>query len=106
MITLYEEDSFEHRMLEMVARHAPRLIRAGGGPLAREAAPRATHPHKMTVVKRERAMELARTGKYTGTQIAEMIGATQSAVFKHMRRCGITLPDGRVERHKLRLERV
>jgi len=56
---------------------------------------------KMTNNQKDDAIMLARTGKYTATQIARMIGHTQAAVFKLLvKKLGMTLPDGRHAKRK------
>lgn len=83
-------------ILEMIWRKAPAMMRAGGGPLTRADAKRADNwAKRITGETKRRVLELARSGLYTGTEIARMTDRRQSTVQALIRDAGITVPDGR-----------
>lgn len=93
---LYTEDSLSVQMLSLIERHAPRLMKAGGGALSREQS-QITHRPKMTGEQKDTVLRLARTGRYNGTEIAGMVGTTQSAVCKFLQKQGVEVRDGRAK---------
>jgi DNA-binding NarL/FixJ family response regulator len=90
---LLDADTTASRCLDLIARHAPRLMRIGGGSLPQEKPP-CTDEHRMTPERIQAALALVGQG-LSATQIAERVGSTQSAVRKAMVRRGIKLRDGR-----------
>ena len=94
---LYTEESPASRMLDMIARCAPRLMRCGGGPLQREDSQefgRLKHTPRQV----ETILALGRTGKFSATEIAVRVGSNQTATRKVLMRHGVRLPDGRAMR--------
>ncbi len=86
------EESPVSRMLGLIERRAPVLLRIGGAPLSREC--RIT----LTPAQRAKIVALARGGELSGTDIARAIGTRQSTVQKILRQEGIQTPDGRKTR--------
>jgi hypothetical protein len=83
---LYNDESTASRVLDLIARCAPRLMRCGGGPLTQEP------EHKRwrhTPEERARILELGRLGTLSPTQIAKHVGSTQAAVRKMLLKHGI-----------------
>ena len=91
---LYNDDSIATRMLSLIERCAPKLMRSGGGALSREQS-QIEHRPRMSPDQRETALRLARTGRYTGTEIAGMVGTSQSAICKLLAKHGVEVRDGR-----------
>jgi len=86
-------------MLDLIERCAPKLMRAGGGPLIEEQSqggPRIRHTPEQVA----RILELGREQKLTATQIAREVGSTQSATHKILEKHGIRAPDGRAQFHR------
>lgn len=79
----YNDDSTASRMLDLVYRHAPRLIRCGGGALSREEI-RSLDANKggprISAETRAKILAVAREGKLSATAIARQCGTTQSTV--------------------------
>lgn len=91
---LSDYESTAQRCLDLIARHAPRLMREGGGALSKEPCER-IKAVRMSEEQKQAALSLMRTGLYSGTVIARKLGLTQSAVCKLAERSKIKLPDGR-----------
>lgn len=94
---LYTDESPAARMLDMIARCAPRLMRCGGGALSREE----SHGHgrsRHTPEQIERIIALGRQNKLSATQIAHIVGSNQAATRKILEKHGIQAPDGRAMR--------
>jgi transposase-like protein len=94
---LFADDSTASRCLGLIERHAARMMRTGGGGIAREAASQ-IHTYRITADKKARALELSTTGLYSATEIAAMVGSTQSTISKFLRKAGASLRDGRAPR--------
>lgn len=94
---LYNEESPAAQMLAMIERCAPILMRAGGGALSREQSQIAHRP-RMSPEQKDTVLRLARTGRYNGTEIADMVGTSQSAVCKLLAKHGVEVRDGRAAR--------
>ena len=94
---LYSDDSPAARMLDLIARHAPRLMRCGGGSLPREQMDHVTRartsPELVACI-----VALGREGRLNVTQIAREVSSTQSVAFKILARHGLRAPDGRAGR--------
>lgn len=88
---LNHEESPAMVMLSIIERCAPMFLRMGGGGITQEPRER----RMMTPEQKAKALELAKAGQLTGTQIAQQIGSTQASVFKLAKKAGISLPDGR-----------
>ena len=83
-------------ILEMIWNKAPKLMRSGGGSLSRCDDERVkNYATRITGETKRRVLELAKTGKYTGTEIARMCDRRQSTVQALIKDAGITVPDGR-----------
>ena len=83
-------------IFDMIWRLAPKMMRAGGGPLTRADAKRADNwAKRITGETKLRVLELARSGLYTGTEIARITGRRQSTVQTLIKNAGISVPDGR-----------
>jgi len=91
---LLADESTASNCLGLIERNAARMMRTGGGGIAREAASQ-IHAHQITAEKKERALELGATGLYSATEIAAMVGSTQSTVAKLLYRAGVKTKDGR-----------
>jgi len=83
-------------ILELIWRKAPQMMRAGGGSLTKADGKRSENwAKRITGETKRRVLELAKTGKYTGTEIARMTDRRQSTVQALIRDAGIKVPDGR-----------
>lgn len=90
LIPVSYEESAVSRMLKLIERHAPRLMREGGGALRGEA----VAPRKLTEDQRAKIMGLGRAGKMTALEIAHAVGCRQAAAWQALHRAGITVPLG------------
>ena len=83
-------------ILEMVFRLGPRMMRTGGGGGIKKECPNRwnTRRHKITDEERQRVADLAKSGK-NGTEIARIMGISQSSACKTLERAGIKANDGR-----------
>lgn len=81
--------------LDLINRHCPRLMREGGGNLSREEKNPRAKPRRLSGTQKEQILAKARNGEMSQTQIANLVGATCSAVNHFLNRNGIKLPDGR-----------
>jgi len=79
---LDREDSPIERMLDMVARHGPRLMREGGGPLMGEClnSGRRASPETIAMFRKMSAEGLS------GAAISRATGWSQNAVAKQLRK--------------------
>lgn len=91
---LYTDESPAARMLDMIARCAPRMMRCGGGALSREESHGGTRS-RHTPEQIARIVALGRERKLNATLIAKAVGSTQSATQKILEKHGIRAPDGR-----------
>lgn len=91
---LYAEETAASRMLDMIARCAPRLMRCGGGALQGEEQHGREHS-KHTPEQIARIVALGREQRLSATDIARECGSTQSATQKILEKHGIRAPDGR-----------
>lgn len=91
---LYTDESPAARMLDMIARCAPRLMRCGGGALSSEESHGGTRS-RHTPEQIARIVALGREQRLNATQIAREVGSTQSATQKILEKHGIRAPDGR-----------
>jgi hypothetical protein len=91
--TAIDNESPAARILDLVARCAPKLMRAGGGSLSRELIYIA-HYNPMTDEQRTEALALAKLGVMTATEIARRVGSSQSSIRKFVTYRGFVLPDG------------
>jgi len=94
---LFREESDGSRILDLVARHCPRLMRCGGGALSSEEAHGGTRS-RHTPEQIARIVALGREQKLNATQIAKEVGSTQSATQKILEKHGVRAPDGRAMR--------
>lgn len=90
-------------MLDLVARHAPRLMRCGGGALSCEEL-RPTDSTKggprISAETRAKILVMAREGKLSPTAIARLCGTTQSTVRSLLIREDVPIVvDGRGQRY-------
>lgn len=87
-------------LLDMVRRGCERLYALGGGAERERRAP--VHRYaKMTNAQKDDAILLAKAGQHTVSQIAAIIGHTQSATHKLLVvRNGFKLRDGRHDKRK------
>lgn len=85
------------RCLSLVERHAPRLMRAGGGTLQQEQHHR-SHAPRMSAEVREKALEMILAGKLGGTEIASVLGVVSRQIFKLAAKHAVRLPDKRNEK--------
>lgn len=103
---IYNEESAASRMLDMVARCAPKLMKAGGGALSREYADRCRSEGakqwdnrapwvRTTPEQRAHVVALARAGHMSEIEICQKTGVKQSAVNKLIRNEGLTVPKAR-----------
>jgi hypothetical protein len=106
-IATFADESAATRIMRMIERHCPRLMRTGGGALSRDCALRTRSDgstqwddmgrwRRVTPEQRAHIIGLGRAGLMTRRQIREATGATQSSVYKILDAEGITVPDGRV----------
>ena len=99
----YNDQSTASRMLDLVARHCPRLMRQGGGALSKEE----LHDKdankggpRISAETRARILAIARQGKLSPTQIARECGTTQSTVRSLLVRMDVPIVvDGRGARY-------
>ena len=83
-------------MLDMIARRGPQMMMTSGGALVSSTEKNALQFRgPITAETKRRVLELARTGIYTGTEIARMTDRRQSTVQKLIQDAGISVPDGR-----------
>jgi hypothetical protein len=83
-------------MLDMIARRGPQMMMTSGGALVSSTEKNASQFRgPITAETKRRVLELARTGIYTGTEIARMTDRRQSTVQKLIQDAGISVPDGR-----------
>jgi hypothetical protein len=79
----YNDQSTASRMLDLVARHCPRLMRCCGGSLSGEEI-RGKDSNKggprISAETRAKILAVAREGKLSATAIARQCGTTQSTV--------------------------
>lgn len=94
---LYSGESAASRMLDMIARCAPRMLRCGGGALSSEESHGGTRS-RHTPEQVARILALGREQRLNATQIARVVGSTQSATSKILEKHGIRAPDGRANR--------
>lgn len=100
---VFHEESVATRMLDMVARCAPKLMRAGGGALSKECARRFRtagptfwdNPKPLKPEKLAKIIALARAGKTCEAEICRITGATQSVINKLIHAQGIKVPAAR-----------
>lgn len=103
---IYAEESPASRMLDMIARCAPKLMRAGGGAITKDYPERCKDAGakqwdnrakwtRTTPEQRAHILALARTGTHSEIEIVKLTGAKQSAVNKLLTREGIKCPSGR-----------
>lgn len=101
-ISTFADESPATRIMRLVERHCPRLMRTGGGALSADCTPRGSQFGdtgawlRVTPEQRAHILALGRAGLMTRRQIREATGATQSSVYKILDAEGITVPDGRV----------
>lgn len=79
---------------KLIERCAPKAMRSNGGSVPQEMK-RRFRGTEIAEDKKRRALELGATGKYSATQIAEMVGSTQSTIAKLLYRAGVSAKDGR-----------
>lgn len=103
---LYNDESPAARMLDMIARCAPKLMRAGGGALTRDYPERCKDGGdtrwddrakwvRTTPDQRAHILALAREGTHSEAEIVKLTGVKQSAVNKLLARECIKVPSGR-----------
>jgi len=103
---IYAEESPASRMLDMIARCAPKLMRAGGGALTRDYPERCKDGGdtrwdnrakwvRTTPDQRAHVLALARAGHMSEIEICRETGVKQSAVNKLLARECIKVPSGR-----------
>ena len=101
-IATFYDESPATRIMRLVERHCPRLMREGGGALSADCTPRGSQFGdtgawlRVTPEQRSHILALGRAGLMTRRQIREATGATQSSVYKILDAEGIAVPDGRV----------
>ncbi len=94
-IATFADESAATRIMRMIERHCPRLMRQGGGALSRETMDCATRIRtKPELVAR--IVALGSQQRLNVTEIAREVGSTQSVVFKILAKHGLRAPDGRV----------
>ena len=95
-LQLESSQSFAAQACEyLVHKWGPIYMRAGGGCIAQEGSKFRAKPQRTTPEQKARILELAREGRWTGTEIARMTGTLQSAAHKIIAAAGISVPDGR-----------
>lgn len=103
-ISTLADDSTASRILSLIERHAPRLMRAGGGALSQECGgkPMAEKDHgnmrlrrSIAAERRQRIVELARSGCVSRKEIQFATGAAQSVVHKTLKAAGVDIRDAR-----------
>lgn len=94
---IHAEESTASRCLDLIARCAPRMMKVGGGALCAEVGERGIKrgPASMSDEQRAKALVMGREGNLTATEIAHVLGSTQSAICNHLKRHGVRAPDGR-----------
>jgi predicted transcriptional regulator len=83
MISLHDsEDHTVRRCMDLIERHAPRLMIAGAGPLVQE---RPNNGRRLTWHKKLRIVTYARHGRLTQAEIARAVGCTEPTVARVVR---------------------
>ena len=95
LVPLNYEESAARRMLDLVERHCPRLMRCGGGGLTRTTHEVGKQGRAMPEAAKVRALALGREGRLNATQIGRLLGHSQSSICKLLKRHGITPAKGR-----------
>jgi hypothetical protein len=90
---LHNEETATSRCEYLLAKHCPRLMRAGGGVGVVTYVQNGAHI--LTDAQRAEVARLGRAGAHYTAQIARMIGATHQAVRNELLRTGVKVPDGR-----------
>ena len=98
-IATFYDESPATRIMRLVERHCPRLMREGGGSLRRECETsiRVYRNNWKRVTKEERALILAlgREGMPRKQICAEAKGVSQTSVYRILESAGVTVWDGR-----------
>jgi len=96
--TLTDYDTTAARCLRLIERHAPRLMRVGGGSIAGEGAYRGNPQGPKlisTLEQRQQVTQLIQQGSLTASEIAARVGVYNQLVHRMAKRAGVRLPDGR-----------
>ncbi len=86
IVTLYDSDSTEMRCMRLIERHAPRLMREGGGALSREVD--GGERKVVTWRARSRILTLRRDG-YSPTEIGEAVGFSEMTIYRVCHKAGV-----------------
>ncbi len=89
----YNDDSTASRMLDMVARGGPRLMRTGGGAISSEQVAHGGTKSgaRISSETRARILVLGRNGDLSPSEIARKLGTTQSTVRNLLTREGVEI---------------
>ncbi len=94
MILQLSDGSSIARMLDLIERRAPQMMRAGGGALSQETVPEITTPETAAKI-----CELAADGSRSYAELARLSGSTPGRVRSVLINRGVAAPDGRKIRH-------
>lgn len=83
------DESPTSRCLSLIARCAPRMMKAGGGALSQEMDE--SHANPVSPKEARRFLKMAQSGM-SSRKIAREVGRTQPCVIKHLRRLGFATP--------------